>query len=80
MESTGGWENWFKHVGSDWDNVILSQIRSSEYSARAGRSLGEIAREAGKDPWDVFFTIVASGRKCAAAQHVRSQRDQGAAV
>ncbi len=61
MESTGGWENWFKHVGSDWDNVILSQIRSSEYSARAGRSLGEIAREAGKDPWDVFFTIVSSG-------------------
>jgi N-acyl-D-amino-acid deacylase len=61
MESTGGWENWFKHVGSDWDNVVLSQIRAREYAARAGRSLGQIARETGKDPWDVFFTIVASG-------------------
>ncbi len=61
MESTGGWENWFKHVGSDWDNVILSQIRAQDYSGHAGKSLGQIARSAGKDPWDVFFTIVASG-------------------
>ena len=28
--------------------------------ATPGKSLGQIAREAGKDPWDVFFTIVAS--------------------
>lgn len=61
MESTAGWENWFKHVGCDWNYVILSQIRAREYSGQSGRSLGQIAREAGKDPWDVFFTIVASG-------------------
>jgi N-acyl-D-aspartate/D-glutamate deacylase len=61
MESTGGWENWFKHVGSDWDNVVLSGIKSPEYAGRTGQSLGQIAREAGKDPWDVFFAVVASG-------------------
>jgi N-acyl-D-amino-acid deacylase len=61
MESTGGWENWFKHVSSDWDNVVLGQIRARDYSGQPGKSLGQIAREAGKDPWDVFFTIVASG-------------------
>ena len=61
MESTGGWENWFKHVGSDWDNVILSKIRLPGYAGHNGQSLGQIAREAGKDPWDVFFAIVVSG-------------------
>ena len=34
--STGGWENWFKHVGSDWDNVVLSQIRAPEYAGTPG--------------------------------------------
>ena len=46
----------------DWDNVILSQIRAPRILwATPVKSLGQIAREAGKDPWDVFFTIVASG-------------------
>jgi N-acyl-D-amino-acid deacylase len=61
LETTGGWENWFRHIGSNWDNVILGQIRAKAYSGRAGLSLGQIAREAGKDPWDVFFSIVAAG-------------------
>jgi N-acyl-D-aspartate/D-glutamate deacylase len=61
MESTGDWENWFKHVGLDWNNVVLSRIRAPEFASKAGRSLGQIAAETGKDPWDVFFTVVASG-------------------
>src|SRR5262245_43232599 len=28
MEQQGGWENWFRHVGSDWDNVVLGQIKA----------------------------------------------------
>ena len=27
LETLGGWENWFRHIGSDWDNVILGQVR-----------------------------------------------------
>jgi len=61
LETLGGWENWFRHIGSNWDNVILGQIRAKPYAGRAGLSLGQIAREAGKDPWDVFFAIVAAG-------------------
>jgi N-acyl-D-aspartate/D-glutamate deacylase len=61
LETIGGWENWFRHIGSDWDNVILGQIRAKEYAGRTGLSLGQIARDAGKDPWDVFFAIVAAG-------------------
>jgi N-acyl-D-aspartate/D-glutamate deacylase len=61
METLGGWENWYRHIGADWDNVVLSQIHAPEYSHHAGKSLGQIAREAGKDPWDLFFTIVPAG-------------------
>jgi N-acyl-D-amino-acid deacylase len=41
--------------------VILGQIRAGQYAGHTGKSLGQIAREAGKDPWDVFFAIVAAG-------------------
>jgi N-acyl-D-aspartate/D-glutamate deacylase len=61
METESGWENWYRHIGSDWDNVVLSRIHVSEYSNHAGKSLGQIAREAAQDPWDVFFTIVPAG-------------------
>lgn len=61
METEGGWENWFRHVGSDWDNVVLVQIKDPAYTAKGGRSLSAIAREAGKDPWDVFFRVARTG-------------------
>ncbi len=72
LESTDGWENWYRHIGSNWDNVILGQIRAREFAGHTGKSLGQIAREAGKDPWDVFFTIVAAGG-AAALPHSMSE-------
>jgi N-acyl-D-aspartate/D-glutamate deacylase len=62
MEEGTGWENWFAHVGHDWDRVVISQIGPPELAAYNGRSLGEIARAVSRDPWDVFFAIVSSGR------------------
>jgi N-acyl-D-aspartate/D-glutamate deacylase len=61
METEGGWENWFRHVGGDWDNVVLVQIRAAPYAGQGGKSLGAIARAAGKDPWDVFFEVARAG-------------------
>jgi N-acyl-D-aspartate/D-glutamate deacylase len=61
MESEPGWENWYRHIGSDWDKVVLGQIKAPAYAGQAGRSLAEIARASGKDPWDVFFEIAAAG-------------------
>ena len=62
MEEGTGWENWYAHAGHDWDRVVISQIGLPELAAYNGRSLGEIARAVGKDPWDVFFTVVAGPR------------------
>ena len=60
LETLGGWENWFRHIGSDWDNVILGQVRARNTRAAPGCRSAR-SRDAGKDPWDVFFTIVAAG-------------------
>ncbi len=57
MESDRGWENWFQHIGADWNNVVLSGMKLDPYAAHNGKSLGEIARKLGHDPWDVFFAV-----------------------
>ena len=56
MESLGGWENWFAHAGKDWDRIV-AVTRDSRYAAWNGSSIAAMAREAGKDPWDVFFDL-----------------------
>ena len=61
METQGNWENWFRHVGSDWDKVVLGALGAPPYAAHNGKSLGDIARAVGQDPWDVFFAAVRHG-------------------
>jgi N-acyl-D-aspartate/D-glutamate deacylase len=61
METEKGWENWFRHIGGDWENVVLVQIRAAAYAKQGGQSLAAVARAAGKDPWDVFFELAGSG-------------------
>lgn len=60
MESLGGWENWYAHAGKDWNRIIVTGL-PAPYDGSSGLSVGEIARAAGKDPWDVFFEIAPSG-------------------
>lgn len=61
MEGDEVWENWYRHVGRNWDNVVLGGLKSEEYRPHNGQSLGSIARTLGKDPWDVFFDAAKSG-------------------
>lgn len=56
METLGGWENWFAHAGRNWDRIVVSGL-SAPYEKSSGMTVGDIARGAGKDPWDVFFEI-----------------------
>jgi N-acyl-D-amino-acid deacylase len=58
METGTGWENWFAHVGHDWDRIVVAgRADLPAYPAYSGKSIGEIARAAKQDPWDVFFAI-----------------------
>lgn len=61
MESDPEWENWYRHIGRDWDNVVLGRMSAEPYASHNGKSLGEIAKAVGKDPWDVFFDVIGTG-------------------
>lgn len=61
LETTKGWENWFRHIGGDWNRVVIGSSRSSEYKKFAGRTLAEIAQQLEEDPWDTFFKLAQAG-------------------
>jgi N-acyl-D-amino-acid deacylase len=61
METTSGWENWFRHVGGDWNKVVIGLAQNPRYAKLAGQSVAQIAKACGEDPWETFFELVASG-------------------
>jgi len=58
IETTDGWENWFRHTGHDWNKVIIGRTTDKTYRPLAGQSVQAIAESLKKDPWDVFFELV----------------------
>jgi N-acyl-D-amino-acid deacylase len=61
METTDGWENWFRHVGRDWNKVVIGQAQDPRYAKLAGQSVAAIAKACGEDPWETFFELAGSG-------------------
>ena len=60
METGTGWENWYGHVGHDWDRVVVAGM-TPEFVPHNGKSIGEIARATRRDAWEVFFAIAKVG-------------------
>ncbi|MCA9036115.1 MAG: serine hydrolase, partial [Planctomycetaceae bacterium] len=61
METTDGWENWFRHAGKDWARIVIGRTNAAEYDGLDGLSVSEIASAKGEDPWDTFFSLVRAG-------------------
>ena len=61
MEQSEGWENWFRHVGHDWNRIIVGQTDARDYREYRGQSIAAIATANQEEPWDVFFSLVKSG-------------------
>src|SRR5258707_3295766 len=61
VETTSDWENWYRHVGSNWDNVLVAQMPEGGDKKFEGKSIAEIAKLSGKDQWNTFFDLVQSG-------------------
>ncbi|MDA1050185.1 MAG: serine hydrolase [Planctomycetota bacterium] len=61
METTGGWENWYRHVGHDWDRVVIGQAEDKRYADLVGQSVAAIAKAREEDPWETFFNLVRTG-------------------
>lgn len=60
METEGGWENWYRHIGSDWNKLIVGSAADQRYVPHIGQSLGAIAKARNEDPWQTFFNLVAA--------------------
>ena len=60
IETTDGWENWYRHAGKDWNRVIVGRSNDSRYAELDGQSVAAIAKAKGEDPWDTFFNLVRS--------------------
>ncbi len=61
METTQGWENWYRNVNKDWDRVIIGEANDAHYKPYAGQSIAKIARATNEDEWDTFFNLAKSG-------------------
>jgi N-acyl-D-amino-acid deacylase len=60
VEETSDWENWYRHVGKDWGNVLITEVGPETDPAVVGLSVQEAAEHMGKDVWDAFFDLVAA--------------------
>ena len=58
VEGTSDWENWYRHVGMDWNNVL---IVSAPDPSVINLSVAGAARVLGTDVWSAFFNLVQNG-------------------
>jgi N-acyl-D-amino-acid deacylase len=57
-ETSTDWENWYRHVGSDWDNVLITDVGPKLDRGFAGLSVAGVAKKRGVDDWNTFFDLV----------------------
>lgn len=80
IETETGWENWFRHVGFDWNKIIVGATPDKRYADQAGNSLASIATAVEEDPWTTFFNLLESGafvlpQSMAEANKIRLMRE-----
>jgi len=61
VETTSDWENWYRHVGMDWDNVLIVSVPDDVDPRVLNRSIRGAAEVLGTDAWTAFFDLVATG-------------------
>ena len=61
VETTSDWENWYRHVGKNWDNVLVASVGPPLDKRYEGKSIAEIAKMRGEDGWTTFFELVRAG-------------------
>ena len=61
VETTSDWENWYRHVGMNWDNVLIVSASDGVNPAVINRSITQAAQILGTDPWHAFFDLVQAG-------------------
>ena len=57
-ETTSDWENWYRHIGNDWNNALIVKAVPEENEIYVGMSVQEAADSAGVDAWDLVFDLL----------------------
>lgn len=60
IETTSGWENWFRHAGHDWNRIVVGRSNNAKYKSLDGISVAAMAKAKNESPWDTFFELVRS--------------------
>jgi N-acyl-D-aspartate/D-glutamate deacylase len=74
VETTRDWENWYRHVGMNWDNVLITGAGPKVDQAVVGLSVRAVARRRGVDEWDAFFDLVRDGPVDVAPQSMNEEQ------
>ena len=73
VETGTDYENWYRHVGSDWGKVLITGAGS--YPGKvAGLSVAEAAAREGKSAWDMFFDLVQAGGVSVAPESMNEEQ------
>ncbi len=74
VETTRDWENWYRHVGMNWDNVLITGAGPAVDQSYVGLSVRGVARKRGVDEWDAFFDLVQNGPVDVAPQSMNEEQ------
>ncbi len=61
IETTSNWENWYRHVGGDWNKVLITAVGPTVDRAIVGLSVKQAADRARADAWDTYFDLLQKG-------------------
>jgi N-acyl-D-amino-acid deacylase len=61
VETGTSWENWYRHVGSNWDKVLITGVAKGIDTNYVGLSVAGVAKRRGVDDWTAFFDLLPQG-------------------
>ncbi len=75
-EGTRDWENWYRHVGRNWDRVLITGAGPKVDQRFVGLSVRAVGALRGVDEWDAFFDLVMQGPVDVAPQSMNEAQKQ----
>lgn len=61
IKTRSDWENWYLHIGADWNNVLIAKVPQGMNARYEGLSLHQVAVMRGQNDWATFFDLVQHG-------------------
>jgi N-acyl-D-amino-acid deacylase len=61
IETGEDWENWYLHVGGNWDDVLVAHATSQQDKIYEGKSIAEVAKLRGESDWNTVFDLIQHG-------------------